>query len=115
MATETYTPNQELVGSEQPHFASATIGSGIVCERLTPLGQVTATGVLALWDPEAANGTEKAVYLASYAIDTSGGAKKHKVTKSGHWNTDTIAWPEGTTDLQKSLAFVGTPISHEPI
>jgi hypothetical protein len=115
MTTETFTPNHEIAGSEQPHFASATIGATVACSRLTPLGQVTATGALALWDPTADNGSEKAVYLAGYAIDTSGGAKKHKVVKSGHWNTDAIQWPESTTDLQKALAFVGTPISHEPI
>lgn len=115
MAKETYTPNEELAGSEQPHFASATIGAGVTCERLTPLGQVTATGALALWAPAASNGSEKAVYLAAYTVDTSGGAKKHKVIKSGHWNSGAIIWPDGTTDLQKALAFVGTPISHEPI
>jgi hypothetical protein len=114
-ATETYTVKQELAGSEQPHFASATIGSGIACERLTPLAQVTATGALALWAPAASDGSEKAVYLAAYTVDTSGGAKKHKVIKSGHWYSDAIVWPVGTTDLQKALAFVGTPISHEPI
>jgi hypothetical protein len=114
-ATETYTVKQELAGSEQPHFASATIGSGIVCERLTPLGQVTATGALAPWDPTATNGSQKAVFMASYSIDTAGGAKTHKVIKSGHWSSDAIVWPDGTTDLQKALAFVGTPISHEPI
>lgn len=113
--TETYTPAQELAGSEQPHFASATIGSGVSCERLTPLAQVTATGALALWDPAATNGSEKAVYLAGYAVDTTGGAKTHKVIKSGHWNTDLIVWPDGTTAAQKATAFVGTPISHEPI
>lgn len=115
MAKETYTPNQELAGSEQPHFVSATIGSGVACGRLTPLGQVTATGALALWAPAATNGTEKAVYLAAYDVDTSGGAKKHKVIKSGHWNSDMIVWPDGTTDIQKAVAFVGTPISHEPL
>ncbi|MBJ7555395.1 head decoration protein [Marinomonas spartinae] len=115
MAKETYTPNQELAGSEQPHFASATVESGITCARLTPLGQVTATGSLAIWAPGASDGSEKAVYLAGYAVDTSGGAKRHKVIKSGHWNSDAIQWPDGTTDLQKALAFVGTPISHETL
>ncbi len=114
-STETYTPHLELVGSEQPHFASATIGASLSCERLTPLGQISATGALALWDPEASDGSEKAVYMASYTVDPSGGAAKHKVIKSGHWNSDVIAWPESTTDLQKALAFVGTPISHESI
>lgn len=113
--TETYTPTQELAGSEQPHFASATIGSGVSCERLTPLGQITSTGDLALWDPTADTGAEKAVYLAGYAVNTTAGAKTHKVIKSGHWNTDLIVWPDGTTDVQKATAFVGTPISHEPI
>lgn len=113
--TDIYTPTQELAGSEQPHFASATIGSGIACERLTPLGLVTATGALAIWDPAADSGAEKAVFLAAYAVDTSGGAKMHKVIKSGHWNTDLIVWPDGTTDVQKALAFVGTPISHESV
>lgn len=115
MSKETYTPNQELAGSEQPHFASATIGTSVTCARLTPLGQVSATGALAPWDPSAEDGSEKAIYLAGYAVDTSGGAAKHKVIKSGHWNSDAIVWPESTTDLQKSLAFAGTPISHEPI
>ncbi len=115
MTKEFFTPSQELAGSEQPHFASAKVGVAVVCSRLTPLGQVTATGALALWDPTASDGTEKAVYLAGYTIDTSGGAKNHKVVKSGHWNTDAVQWPDGTTDLQKALAFVGTPISHELI
>ena len=115
MTTEKYIPSQELAGSEVPHFASCNVGGSVTCDRLTPLGLVTATGLVALWDPDATNGSEKAVYLSAYGIDTTAGQAKHKVIKSGHWNSDAIKWPEGVTDLQKSIAFVGTPLSHEAI
>lgn len=115
MTTETYTPTQELAGSEQPHYTLKTVATDQTLARLTPLGQVTATGELVAWAPAASDGSEKAVFLAAVATDTTSGAASKKVVKAGHFNSDAIAWPDGVTALQKATAFVGTPISHEPV
>lgn len=113
--TYTYTPVQELASSEQPHNARALIASGQTIERLTPLGQKTADGTVVVWDPAATDGSQKAVYLGAFDATIGGTAEYKKVIKSGDWNTNAIKWPDGTTASEKALAFVGTPISHQPI
>ncbi|WP_425641414.1 head decoration protein [Marinomonas gallaica] len=113
--TYTYTPVQELASSEQPHNARALIGANQTIERLTPLGQKTADGTVVVWDPAATDGSQKAVYLGAFDATIGGTAEYKKVIKSGDWNTDAIKWPDGTAATQKALAFVGTPISHQPI
>lgn len=111
----TYNPVQELAGSEQPHNARALIGANQTISRLMPLGQKTADGTVVPWNPTANDGSQKAVYLGAFDATIGGTSEYKKVIKSGDWNTNAIQWPSGTTDLQKTLAFVGTPISHQPI
>lgn len=113
--TYTYNPVQELASSEQPHNARVLIAANQTISRLTPLGQKTADGAVVVWDPTATDGSQKAVYLGAFDVTVGSTAEYKKVIKSGDWNTDAIKWPEGTTDIQKALAFVGTPISHQPI
>ena len=111
---ESYTPSQELAGSEPITHTNKVIASGETLKRLQPLAMVTATGELKAWSPGASDGTEKAVYLSAFDLTTTAATSK-KVVKGGHFNEFAIVWPDGVTAVQKASAFVGTPISFEAL
>ena len=112
---ETYTVDQLEAGTEPTHTTLVTIVSGQNIAANAPLGQVTASGKFAIWNPALTNGREKAVAIAAYAVDATGGDVQAQVIKSGCFNTDAIAWPGTPTAAQKLVAFVGTPISHQAL
>lgn len=109
--TDTYTPLQENASSEPQTYGAGTIASGETLARLQPLGQVNATKELKAWAPGASDGTEKAVYLAAFDMNTTASTPGVSVIKGGCFNTDALVWPDGVTAVQKLGAFVGTPIS----
>ena len=109
---ESYTPSQELAGSEPVTHTIKVIASGEALKRLQPLAMVTATGELKAWAPGASDGSEKAVYLSAFDFTTTLATPK-KVVKGGHFNESAIVWPDGLTAIQKASAFAGTPISFE--
>jgi len=97
-------------GSEPVHTTEATIASGQNLTKLTPLGQVTATGKFVAWDPAASDGSQKAVYLLAHDVDASTGDVVTQVYKSGNFNVDLIQFGAATV-AQQLACFVGTPIS----
>jgi len=111
MTTQTYTPEQWITGSEPQHDSLGTVATGQTLAARTPMGQNKTTGAFHEWDPAANDGTEIAVRITPFAIDTTSGAATKALIKSGCFNPDLVAWPAGTTDVQKACAFVGTPIS----
>lgn len=100
-----------ITGSDPIQTTEGVIASGQNIAARTPLGQVTATGKLVAWNPAAEDGSQVAVYIASYAINATGADTKAQVIKVGTFNPEEVAWPEGVTNAQKLTAFVGTPIS----
>lgn len=108
---ETYVPDNRFSGSDEAATTEITIASGEVLQELTPLGQVTATGEFVAWDPAAVDGSEVATRMTVSAIDTTAAAKTTQAYKSGTFNADMVNWAGTPTDIQKAVAFVGTPIS----
>lgn len=111
MTIETNTTEVWETGSDPQVTTLGVITSGQNLAARTPVGQVTATGKFVEWAPGAADGSEVAVYLTAYAVDASGGDVSAQLIKAGTFNPDLVQWPGGSTALQQSLAFVGTPIS----
>lgn len=110
MTIENFSTDVWETGSDGAQTTETEIGSGQTLAARVPLGQRASDGLFYEWDPAAVDGTEKAVRMTAYAVDTTGGAAKTQAYKSGTFNTDLVAWPTSTA-LQQSLAFVGTPIS----
>jgi hypothetical protein len=98
-------------GSEPQTTTEGLIAAGQTLDKRMPLGVKTSTGEFHKWNPDASDGTENAVRIAAYNLDTTGSVKSAQLIKTGVFNPELIVWPDGTTDAQKLAAFVGTPIS----
>ena len=104
-------PETLVTGSDPVATTEGTIAAGQTLAYLAPLGQNKTTGEFHLWAPTATDGTQVATRIAPVGIDTTAGIAIQQLYKSGTFNPDLIAWPDGTTAAQKLTAFVGTPIS----
>lgn len=111
MSQETFEHETWETGSDEAKTTEVTIGAAQVLAARTPLGQRTTDGLFYEYAPAATDGTQVPVRLTAYAVDTTAGAAPAQVIKSGTFNPDLVQWPGTATALQKSLAFVGTPIS----
>ena len=111
MTSEAYNYDDITSGSDQIATTSATIASGQVLPKFTPIGQVTATARFVKSDPAATDGSETPVYLTAQAVDATGGDKKSQGFKAGTFDPSMVNWHASFTAVQKQLAFVGTPIS----
>jgi len=108
---ENFSTENWVTGSGVQENSSASIAAGQDLLERVPLGQNTITGDFHEWAPAANDGTEKAVYLTAFAVDTTSGIADKQVTKAGTFNPELVNWPAGTTAVQMKLAFVGSPIS----
>lgn len=111
MSQETFEHEVWETGSDETKTTTVTIGTSQVLAARTPLGQRASDGQFYEYDLDGVDGTEEPVYMTAFAVDTTGGAAAAQVIKGGTFNPDLVQWPAGTTALQKTLAFVGTPIS----
>lgn len=111
MATVQQPVDNWVTGSDSYQTTLATVLQGQNLTEKTPLGVIEASGKVVAWDPAAADGSEKAVYITAYAVDATAGDKEAQVIKSGTFNPEQVVWPAGATAAQKLVAFVGTPIS----
>lgn len=107
---DAYTPTDIFGGEADIVTGSETIASGNKIAERTVLGRVTATGKLVPLDPDATDGSEKAVAISVTAIDASTADAQGPVYKGGYFNPNALVWPEDITDAQKAAAFDGTPI-----
>lgn len=111
MTIESYDHEVWITGTGDIKTVSGVVASGQTIEERSPLGQVAATGEFTLWNPAANDGSEKAVRISPFAIDTSAGKTEKQLINKGTFNPDLVVWPDSITDEQKMTAFVGTPIS----
>lgn len=111
MSQETFEHEVWETGSDETKTTKVTFGAGQVLAARTPVGQRASDGLFYEYAPAATDGTEKPVYLTAYAVDTTAAAAPGQAIKSGTFNPDLVQWPGTATALQKTLAFVGTPIS----
>lgn len=112
---ETYEVEQWEAGTEPTRTTQDTLVSGQNVAKYAPLGRVTATGKLKIWNPAGSDGSEVAVRIAAEAVDATSGDVKAQFIKAGCFNIDAVAWPGTPTDVQKMNAFNGTPISLQPL
>lgn len=112
MLKEDYTPSQWVTGSDQPQTTTCWVAKSVTVEQYAPMAQLTSSGEFVLWNPTTSNGSQNATHIAPFAFTTgSASAETKGLIKSGTFNPELVAWPSGTTETQKRLAFVGTPIS----
>lgn len=107
MTTETYTPDDFILGPDLAVTAIGTIGSGITAERLTPLMLDATTGIFKIWD--GTPGT--AVGLTAFAIAKSTSTTDAAYYKSGSFRSTAINWGGVSDTVKRKSAFAGTPIS----
>lgn len=110
MTTETFETEVWETGSDSAQTTLTSIGAGQTIAARTPLGQRASDGLFYVWNPAGVDGTEKAVRIAAFDVDTTGGAKDVQAYKAGTFNPDLVQWPTSTA-LEQSLTFVGSPIS----
>lgn len=111
---ETMNPDDFILGPDKPITAVGTILAGNVVSRLTPVMLDPTGGYFLPWD-----GTDgKAVGLAAFYVDASGGNTGFSYYAKGSFRSSAIPWPQiaGTpardmTEQEKQTAFVGTAIS----
>lgn len=108
--TETYDPENIVVGSQGVITTSETVAGGLVIAKHTPLGRVAASGELIESLPGAADGSQNPVAIAVHDINTGLGAARHPVYSGGGFDIDKIVWDAAWTDAQKAGAFDSTPI-----
>jgi len=107
MTTETYSPDDFILGPDLAVTAIGTIASGVTAERLTPLMLDATAGTFKVWD-----GTPgKAVGLTAFAVATGASAADAAYYKSGSFRSSSISWGEVKDAVKQKSAFAGTPIS----
>lgn len=84
-------------------------GQGIIKAR-TPIGQNATDGKWYVSKSDATDGTQTALRITAFDVDTSGGATIAGCYFSGTYNPELVNWDESFTDVHKALAFAGTPI-----
>ena len=75
------------------------------------LGRVTASGLFAKHNPAATDGSENAVAILAYDVETPTALKQEAIYVGGVFNMDALTWHADTdTDLTRAAAFDGTNI-----
>lgn len=83
--------------------------------KRTPIARVKDTGEIKAWSPAATDGTEKAIGLTVFDVDTSAGAKESTYNDGGSFNPELIQWPEAATEYQKLACFDQTAIATKKV
>lgn len=108
--TETFEPDDFILGPDMPLSVVGTLAQGEELLRLTPV-MVGSSGSsddeFVKWDGTA--GT--AAGLACFAVVAIDEAKPFSYYNKGSFRSTAINWPEDITDEQKQTAFVRTAIS----
>jgi hypothetical protein len=106
--TDVWVPGQLFAGEADILTRGELILSGQNIAQYAPLGRITASGKMKIWDPAASDGSQVLAAIAANSVDaTSGGDQWGPTYYGGVFNIDAIAWPCGTSTLQKVMAFPG--------
>jgi hypothetical protein len=107
MTITTLDYSQAVSGDTDIEHADITIASGETVAQYAPLVFDSTTGHF-----KAAIATdESAQYLASFAVDASAAATKHRAIKAISIDPNFVAYPDTMTDAIKAGLFAGTPIN----
>ncbi|MEZ2600760.1 head decoration protein [Kluyvera intermedia] len=108
--TETFEPDDFILGPDFPLSTVGTLAQGVEVSRLTAM-MVDSSGSsgdeFVEWD--GTSGT--AVGLTCFAEDSSSGVKGFSYYNKGSFRSSAINWPEDVTEGQKQTAFVGSAIT----
>ena len=111
METFSTTPVDLITGSADVVTKGVTIASGADVAQYTVLGQVTATGKFIPSVATAVDGSQKPVAIAAVAAAAASADVDAPVYLQGVFNPDALVWDASYTDILKSTAFIGTPIT----
>ena len=112
VATESFTPTNDIAGDITVTTQVVTVLSGQVLSYLQVLGRVTASGKLVAHAPAAADGSQIAVALAAYPVDATGADVQAEVITAGTFSMQSVVVNAATnTDARKQSLFpLGGPI-----
>ena len=104
----------DLVKWSNPDIYSNEMGTLAASQSVdigTPLGVVTASGQLVVWNPTAADGSQTLVGFALRAYTTGVGGTEPLAYKARHAvvSSTGILWPAGTTAAQIAAALAEVP------
>ena len=109
--TDALTREVFVTGSEPVETTEVVVASGLTIAAREVLAMNKSTGKVVKFDNAGSNGANQAVFIAPYAIDSTGGEVSTMVYKSGTFNPELIVWANAASDAVKASAFAGTPIS----
>jgi len=82
--------------------------------KRTPIARIKASAEIVAWNPAGTDGSEKAIGLTVFEIDTTSGAKEAPYHDSGCFNPELIEWPVSTA-AQKAACFDQTAIATKKV
>lgn len=111
MEIYTHTPVDFITGSADIVTKGVTIASGADVAQYAVLGQVTATGKFIKSVATAVDGSQKPVAIAAVDVASAAADVEAPVYLHGTFNPEVLVWDASYTDILKSTAFIGSPIS----
>mgnify|MGYP000467719796 CR=1 FL=1 len=106
MTTETYSPDDFILG---PDLVVTTVGhfqGGINVPRLTPIMLDATVGTFKVWDAQSVS-----YWPHCTAVNTGSSSADCSYYKSGSFRYTAINWGTVTDVAKRKSAFAGTPIS----
>jgi len=119
--SDTNTTDDWNTGERQVNTTVVTVAVGVTCDARTPLAMLTAVsgsqliGEIVEFDSNDTNdnGTNVAVFLSAYDIDTTAEKAAYHVTDSGTFNPDLVNFTQADpqpTEAQLLSMFLNTGI-----
>jgi len=103
-----------IVGENKVTTNTGTFATAQTIVKRTVIARVKASGEIKPWAPAANDGTEKAIGITVFDIDTTSGAAEQPFHDGGCFNVDSVQFGSATA-IQKSACFDGTPISTQKL
>ena len=103
--TETDYTTPLWMGDHPPVSMDGDLADGQDLKAGTVLGKITATGVLTQLAPSASDGSENAMGVLMGDLAASGAKEPCIYLAHGVVNADSVIWPAGITEPQKTAAI----------
>ncbi|WP_225221264.1 head decoration protein [Escherichia whittamii] len=107
MTTETYSPDDFILGPDLVVTAVGHFAASIDVPRLTPIMVDSSIGTFKVWD----GSVGKAVGLTATPVKTGASTADLSYYKAGSFRYTAINWGTVTDSSKRKSAFAGTPIS----
>lgn len=104
-------PFHLFAGEKEVVTAHDMVAPNTEIEKYEVLGRITATGFLVPHNPEATDGSEKVIGIATQPITTTTEPKSVAYYVSGVFNHEALVWHDDVgTLVERKAAVVGTEI-----